>query len=476
MPAPTTAPHPDRRHFLQQSGLGLGGVALNWMLQRDLARANETPQLANPLAPKPSHFPARAKSVIFLMMNGGPSQIDTFDPKPALEKVDGKLFARENVKTAQVSGKRYFVRSPFRFYQHGECGMPVSELFQETAAHVDKIAFLRSGYCDSDNHPAAVFQYNTGYPVQGNPSIGSWIVYGLGSENENLPSYVVLRDGKPFGGNTSWANGYLPALYQGLQFRAGKNPVLNLKGPAGISRNQQQQTLNLVQSLNRKHLQERAEFSDLSARIAAYELAFRMQQEIPVATDIQRETSATHQLYGLENDTTKTFGTRCLLARRLVERGVRFVQVWSGGWDSHDNVLEGHKNAARSVDRPIAGLLTDLDQRGLLDETLVVWGGEFGRTADTTEAAFNKKKPGRDHNPKATLMWFAGGGVRAGSVLGATDEVGDRSVEQRHHLRDVHATLLHLLGLDQELLTYYHGGRYKRLTDNGGDVIQGLLA
>ena len=202
MPAPTTAPHPDRRHFLQQSGLGLGGVALNWRLQRDLARANETPQLANPLAPKPSHFPARAKSVIFLMMNGGPSQIDTFDPKPALEKIDGKLFARENVKTAQVSGKRYFVRSPFRFYQHGECGMPVSELFQETAAHVDKIAFLRSGYCDSDNHPAAVFQYNTGYPVQGNPSIGSWIVYGLGSENENLPSYVVLRDGKPFGGNT----------------------------------------------------------------------------------------------------------------------------------------------------------------------------------------------------------------------------------------------------------------------------------
>ena len=470
----------DRRHFLLQSGLGLGSVALTWMLNRDRAAVagppDAGPGLVNPLAPKPTHFAPRAKSVIFLMMNGGPSQIDTFDPKPALEKVDGKLFARENVKTSQVSGKRYFVRSPFGFHRYGECGMPVSELFKETAAHVDKLAFLRSGYCDSDNHPAAVFQYNTGYPVQGNPSIGSWIVYGLGSENENLPSYVVLRDGKPFGGNTAWGNGYLPALYQGLQFRAGEHPVLNLKSAGGVSRSQQLKTLSLVQELNQRHLRERADFSDLSARIAAYELAFRMQQAIPVATDIGRETASTHKLFGLDNDTTSAFGTRCLLARRLVERGVRFVQVWSGGWDSHDNVRDGHTAAAGRVDRPIAGLLTDLEQRGLLDETLVVWGGEFGRTADTTEAAFKKQKPGRDHNPKATLMWFAGGGTRAGSVLGATDEVGDRAVEERHHLRDVHATLLHLLGLDQELLTYYHGGRFKRLTDNGGDIIHPLLA
>jgi len=478
-----TAPQPpanDRRRFLLQSGLGLGSVALTWMLNRERAAAAEAfdgpPRLENPLAPKPAHFAARAKNVIFLMMNGGPSQIDTFDPKPALEKVDGTLFARENVKTSQVRGKRHFVRSPFSFKRYGECGMPVSELFKETAAHVDKLAFLRSGYCDSDNHPAAVFQYNTGYPVQGNPSIGSWVVYGLGSENENLPSYVVLRDGKPFGGNTAWGNGYLPALYQGLQFRAGEHPVLNLKAASGVSQSQQLKTLSLVQELNRTHLRDRADFSDLTARIATYELAFRMQREIPVATDIERETPSTHKLFGLDNDTTREFGTRCLMARRLVERGVRFVQVWSGGWDSHDNVLEGHRAAAERVDRPIAGLLRDLDQRGLLDETLVIWGGEFGRTADTTEAAFKKKKPGRDHNPKATLMWFAGGGTRAGSVLGATDDIGDRAVEERHHLRDVHATLLHLLGLDQELLTYYHGGRFKRLTDNGGDIIYPLLA
>ena len=470
----------DRRQFLMQSGLGLGSVALTWMLQRDLKAAanppDRTDSRANPLAPKSPHFPARAKSVIFLMMAGGPSQIDTFDPKPTLEKFDGQLFARENVKTAQVSGKRYFVQSPFRFQQYGECGMPVSELFKQTAAHVDKLAFLRSGYCDSDNHPAAVFQYNTGYPVQGNPSIGSWIVYGLGSENENLPSYVVLRDGKPFGGNTCWGNGYLPALYQGLQFRTGKHPVLNLKAPAGISRSQRQKTLSLLQDLNHKHLHERSDFSDLSARIAAYELAFRMQEDIPLATDVGRETPATHSLYGTDNETTRVFGTRCLLARRLIEQGVRFVQVWSGGWDSHNNLLDGHRAAAKGVDRPIAGLLTDLEQRGLLDETLVVWGGEFGRTADTTEAAFNKKKPGRDHNPQATLMWFAGGGVRAGSVVGTTDEIGDRAVEERHHLRDVHATLLHMLGLDQEQLTFYHGGRRKRLTDNGGEIIHGLLA
>ncbi len=375
-----------------------------------------------------------------------------------------------------MGGKRYFVRSPFRFRKYGECGMDVSELFEQTAAHVDDIAFLRSGFGESDNHPAAVFQYTTGYPVQGNPSIGSWVVYGLGSENENLPSFVVLRDGKPWGGTTSWGNGFLPALYQGVQFRAGKRPVLNLEPPAGVSRAQQQTTLQLLQKLNKDHQKERSEFSDLEARIAAYELAFRMQREIPGAIDVHRETAATHKLYGIDNETTKTFGTRCLLARRLVERGVRFIQIWSGGWDSHGDILNGHRNAAKRVDRPIAGLLADLKQRGLLRDTLVVWGGEFGRTADTNESQHNQKKPGRDHNPKAMLMWFAGGGVRGGTVLGATDEFGERSAEQSHHLRDVHATMLHLLGLDQEKLTFYHGGRMKRLTDNGGEIIHGLLA
>ncbi len=462
----------NRRQFLFQSGIGLGGVALTWMLHQE-AVAAALP--VNPLAAATPHFPARAKAVIFLMMEGGPSQIDTFDPKPELARVDGQLFKRENVRTSQVSGNRYFVRSPFKFRKYGQCGTEVSELFKQTAAHVDDIALLRSGYCDSDNHPAAVFQYTTGYPVQGNPSIGSWVIYGLGSANENLPSYVVLRDGKPFGGTSSWGNGFLPALYQGVQFRDGRHPVLNLEPPAGLSQTQQKSTLQLLQWLNRLHGQDRAEFSHLEARIAAYELAFRMQREIPAAIDIDQETAATQKLYGLDDDTTKQFGTRCLLARRLVERGVRFVQLWAGGWDSHEKLLEGHRHAAQRVDRPIAGLLADLKQRGLLDETLVVWGGEFGRTADTTEGAFQKKTPGRDHNPKATLMWFAGGGVRGGTVIGATDEFGDRSVDDRFHLRDVHATMLFLLGLDQQTLTYYHGGRLKRLTDNGGRIIPRLV-
>ena len=460
-----------RRQLLAQGGLST--VALTWMLHQD-AKAED--RAGNPLAAKPSHFPARAKSVIFLMMEGGPSQIDTFDPKPKLESLDGQVFQRKDTHSNQVKGKRLFVRSPFKFGKYGQCGMDVSELFQHTASHVDDIAFLRSGYCDSDNHPAAVFQYTTGYPVQGNPSLGAWITYGLGSENENLPSYVVLRDGKPYGGTTSWGNGYLPAQYQGMQFRGGRHPVLNLQPPEGVSRTEQQATLDLLRALNKQHQRDRATFSDLEARIAAYELAFRMQSEIPDVINIDAETESTQQLYGLGDKTTRQFGRRCLLARRLIERGVRFVQVWAHGWDSHDNLRTGHRKAAARVDRPIAGLLADLKQRGLLNDTLVVWGGEFGRTSDTREAAYNKNQPGRDHNPHATLMWFAGGGVRGGTVEGATDEFGERSVDAPCHLRDVHATMLHLLGLDQETLTYYHGGRLKRLTDNGGELIRQLLA
>ncbi|MDP6444865.1 MAG: DUF1501 domain-containing protein, partial [Pirellulaceae bacterium] len=441
---------PTRREFLQRSAVGVAGGATAFAASGLCeAGAAERP---SPLAAKPPHFAARAKAVIFLMMEGGPSQIDTFDPKPKLEQLDGQVFKRENVKTSQVSGTRHFVKSPFKFKHHGESGIAVSELFSETAKHVDDLAILRSGYGDSDNHPAAVFQYTTGFPVQGNPSIGSWVIYGLGSENVSLPPYVVLRDGKPFGGTTSWGNGFLPALYQGMQFRGGDHPVLNLKPPAGVTEPQQQASLDLLLKLNRRHLADRAEFTDFAARIASYELADRMQREIPEAIDIHRETAATQRLYGLEEDKTKTFGRRCLLARRLIERGVRYVQIWSGGWDSHDDVLGGHRNSTAQVDRPIAGLLADLKQRGMLDDTLVVWGGEFGRTADTTEAAFKKKKPGRDHNPKATLMWFAGGGVRAGQTIGATDEVGDAAAEDRYHLNDIHATLLYLLGLDQEKL------------------------
>ncbi|MBM4004112.1 MAG: DUF1501 domain-containing protein [Planctomycetes bacterium] len=460
---------------------GLAGVALQYLLGREATvtgaeSSASASQSISPLTAKPPHFPARADSVLFLMMEGGPSQVDTFDPKSALERVHGELFQRENVKTNQVKGNRYFVRSPFSFRSYGQCGMQVSELFSETAQHVDDIAFIRSAYGESDNHPAAVFQYTTGYPIQGHPSMGAWIVYGLGCENENLPAFVVLRDGKPFGGTTSWGNGFLPATFQGVQFRGGDKPVLDLAPPASISRGRQQDTLRLVQALNGEHLRGRTEFADLASRIASYELAFRMQSEIPRAIDLAAETAATHKLYGLDADTTRAFGSRCLLARRLIEQGVRFVQVWSGGWDSHDDVATGHRNAAAQVDRPIAGLLTDLKQRGLLERTLVVWGGEFGRTVDTTEAAHKKQKPGRDHNPRAMTIWFAGGGVRSGTVLGATDEFGERAAENAHHLKDVHATLLHLLGLDHERLSAYHGGRFQRLTDIGAAVIPELIA
>lgn len=461
-----------RRHLFNRAAVGLGSVALNWMLQCDASAE----AYRSPLAPKSPHFQPRATSVIFLMMEGGPSQIDTFDPKPVLAKLDSQRFKREDVRTNQVRGNRYFVRSPFSFQRYGQSGLEVSELFAETGQHADEIALLRSAYGDSDNHPAAVFQYNTGFPVQGNPSLGSWVVYGLGSENENLPAFVVLRDGKPFGGTTSWGNGFLPASYQGVQFRGGKRPVLDLAPPESVTPQEQASVLDLLRRLNDRHYRDRSEFSELEARIASYELAFRMQAEVPQLIDIEQETAATQQLYGLDQPKTRAFGNRCLLARRLVERGVRFVQLWAGGWDSHDDIAAGHRRAAERVDRPIAGLLTDLRQRGLLDQTLVVWGGEFGRTADTTEAAFKKKKPGRDHNPKATPMWFAGGGTRGGTVVGATDELGDRAAEDRHHLRDVHATMLHLLGLEQYDLTFYHGGREKRLTDNGGEIIDPILA
>lgn len=462
-----------RRRFLYQLNAGVGAVALSSLLQSESARASTS--AANPLAPKAPHFPARAKSIIFMVMEGGASQVDTFDPKPALEKIDGQVFKRSDTKSNQVKGTRYAVRSPFEFKKYGECGAEVSELFSHTAKHVDDMAIVRSAYADSDNHPAALFHYNTGHPVQGHPSMGAWMTYGLGTENQNLPAFVVLRDGKPFGGTSCWANGYLPAAFQGTQFRGGDRPVLDLENRS-LTRAEQRQNLDLVNQVNAIHQRTHSGHSELDARIAAYELAFRMQTEIPLVADFQAESAATKQLYGIDDNATRAFGSRCLLARRLVERGVRFVQLWSSGWDSHDDVKNGQTNAARQVDKPIAGLLTDLKQRGLLNETLVVWGGEFGRTPDTTEPAFNRKRPGRDHNPSAMTMWFAGAGVKGGTIIGATDEFGGKAAVQPYHLRDIHATLLTLMGLDQEQLTYYHAGRFMRLTDTGGTVIRDMIA
>ncbi len=469
----------DRRGFHYQLGSGIGSVALSWLLSQDQAVAAESlgakPAL-NPLLPKAPHFPARARSCIFLMMEGGASHIDTFDPKPKLKELDGKPFTRnEKLKSNQNKGDRFFTPSPFQFRRFGQCGRDVSELFQNVATCVDDLAFVRSVYADSDNHPAALFQFLTGQAFQGSPSIGSWVVYGLGTESQNLPAFVVLRDGRPFGGAAAWSNAYLPAAYQGTQLRSGAVPILDLQPPKDVGRSRQRESLDLLQAFNRQHSQRNPAHPDLEARMASYELAFRMQAEVPETLSVEGETEATRKLYGLDQEKTKDFGTRCLLARRLVERGVRFVQVWSGGWDSHDNILKGHRSAAERVDLPLAGLIQDLKQRGLLDETLLVWGGEFGRTPDTNANNHKKNTPGRDHNPGAMTMWFAGGGVGGGRLIGATDEMGDKAIEQPYHLKDVHATLLHLFGLDQFKLTFYHAGRFKQLTDTGGTVIHDIL-
>ncbi len=471
---------PSRRNFLYQLSSGIGAVALSALLREERAHAGESQTLhsspgaasSGALAPKPGHYPGKAKRCIFLLMEGGPSQIDTFDPKPDLGRLHMKVMKRElKLESSQTRGERWFVKSPFRFERHGECGMPVSELFNEVAGCVDDIAFVRSVQCESDNHPAALFQLTTGQQVPGSPSMGAWAIYGLGTENQNLPAFIVLRDGRPYGGTTAWNSGFLPSHFQGTQLRSGQSPVLNLKLPRAVTPETRRSNLDLLRQMNEWHRERLPSFSDLQARIDAYELAFRMQTEVPGVVDTARESAATRVLYGLDGKNTRSFGARCLLARRLVEKGVRFVQVWAGGWDSHSDILGGHRNAAARVDKPIAGLLLDLKQRGLLEETLVVWGGEFGRTPDTRD----RKKPGRDHHPNAMTMWFAGGGARGGSVVGGTDDLGNEAVTEPHHLRDVHATILHLMGLDDFALTYYHGGRFKRLTDTGGDAIRGIF-
>ena len=469
----------DRRGFIYQLGSGVGAVALSWLLnQNRTAAATPGPNPAlNPILARPPHFPARAKSCIFLMMEGGASHMDTFDPKPKLRELEGKVFKRdEKQKSNQNNGDRFFTPSPFQFQRYGQCGMDVSELFRHTASRVDDLAFIRSVYAQSDNHPAALFQFLTGQAFQGSPSIGSWVVYGLGTVNQNLPAFIVLRDGQPFGGTATWGNAYLPTCYQGTQLRSGAIPILDLQPPEEVGRQRQRENLDLLQQFNREHLQRNPTHPDLEARLSSYELAFRMQTEVPGTLSIDGEPESIRKLYGLDQEKTKAFGTRCLLARRLIERGVRFVQLWSGGWDSHDDIANGHRRAAEKVDLPIAGLMQDLKQSGLLDETLVVWGGEFGRTHDTNEGNHKKNKHGRDHNPGAMTMWFAGGGTAGGKIIGTTDDIGNKAVENRKSLKDVHATLLHLMGLDQSKLTFYHAGRFKQLTDTGGKIIREILS
>ncbi|MGB7342917.1 MAG: DUF1501 domain-containing protein [Pirellulaceae bacterium] len=462
-------PDPLRREFLYGLGASVGSLALTSMLL-----AEQTSELVD--LPKP-HFPAKAKRCIFLMMEGGPSHIDTFDPKPELTKRHLQEFTRGGEEqSAMSSGKRYFVKSPFEFERAGECGADICDQWEHLKKRVDDICFYRGAQAESVNHPTACYHINTGNQFGGDPGVGAWVTYGLGSVNENLPGFVVLpRSAYPQGGAANWSNGFLPAKFQGTPLRPHGSPILNLNLPPGMTRDQQRSNLDLLGSLNQEHLNQRLDRSELSGRMESYELAYRMQSEVPGILDLEGESQATLDMYGVGDAKTDSFGRKCLLARRLVEKGVRFVQAYAGNWDSHDYIQRAHGSLIRSVDKPIAALLKDLKDRGLLDDTLVFFCGEFGRTPDNGLRGGGKSY-GRDHNAQAMTMWFAGGGVKAGHTIGATDEVGGEAVECVHPLRDVHVTLLRLLGLDDNKLTYYHAGRFKQLSQFGGQVIQELIA
>jgi hypothetical protein len=478
-----------RREFVWEMGGGFAGLALANLLSTDgfFARhavaADHTAvgRTRNPTSAKKPHFAARAKSCIFLMMNGGPSQVDTFDPKPALAKYAGQPLP-SGKKYINSGGRAIGLLTPSArpFRPGGESGLPVSDFFPRVRQQADKLAVIRSCHTDSHAHGSALVAMNTGSTFIGRPSLGSWSVYGLGAENESLPGYVVILDkrGGPISGQPNWSSGFMPASYQGTLFRPIGDPILDLRGPAELDRKAQRNQLDLLAELNERHLKERQGGEELAARIAAYELAFRMQAEAPEAVDLSRETAHMLREYGIGQKPTDEFGRNCLIARRLVERGVRFVQLYSGGghledtWDAHESVEKNHGLHAAEVDRPIAALLTDLAQRGLLESTLVVWGGEFGRMPFSE----GQGKPGRNHNPYGFTMWLAGGGARGGMAYGETDEFGFEAVTSKVHLHDVHATILHLLGLDHKLLTYFHQGRQERLTDVYGRVIRDVIA
>lgn len=473
-----------RREFLQHAGVGFGSLALSFMLaaeaEADVAKVQKG---LNPMAPKPPMFPTKAKSVIFLFMYGGPSQVDTFDPKPDLTKYHGKTMnvALKNVgeiKTFGGGNNQPLLKSPYNFKKYGKSGIEVSDLFPHLSGCVDDMCFLRSIYGDSNNHAPALFEMNTGTIRQGYPSVGSWVTYGLGSVNQDLPGYVVMTDhrGGPIGGAPNWSSGFMPATYQGTIFRSGGTPILDLSPGAGVTSEEQRTSLDLLAKLNQEHAHNNPGDTDLEARIAAYELAYRMQTHAPEVVDISKESEETKQLYGLDNERTEKFGRKCLLARRLVERGVRFVQIYSGGghggdtWDAHGDLTGNHGRHAGDTDKPIAGLIKDLKRRGLLDSTLIVWGGEFGRMP------ISQGSDGRDHNPGVQTVWMAGGGVKGGTVVGASDEVGYKAAVDPYHIRDLHATILYAMGLNHERLTYLFSGRFMRLTGTAGTVIKSAFS
>jgi len=459
-----------RREFLWEVGGGFAGLALVDLLSRDgfyarpaqaapSAAANTSGSL---LAVRPPHLAGKAKRCIFLFMNGAPSHVDTFDPKPALTKHDGQPYHGPLKVGSNGRPIGYLMRSPFEFRRHGQSGLPISSLFPHLARHADDLCVLRAMYTDTAAHASGCLQMNTGSVLLGKPSLGAWLSYGLGTSNENLPSFVVMTDprGGPIGSASNWSSGFMPAAYQGTLFRSTGSPLLDLVTPPGISDRAQRESIDLVNRLNRRHLAARQGETELAARILSYELAYRMQTSAAEIVDFDRESAETRAMYGLGDKRTRDFGRKCLIARRLIERGVRFVQLYSGGghiedtWDGHTDCITNHKLHAGETDQPIAALIADLKQRGLWDETLLVWGGEFGRTP-TSEGI---GKPGRDHNWHGFSMWLAGGPVKGGQAIGATDELGFGGIEDRTHVSDLHATILHLMGLDYSRLTFLYNG------------------
>jgi hypothetical protein len=457
-----------RRDFLLRGGAGFGALALAHFLQGHPAFA-----APNPLAARQPHHAPKAKRVIFLFMEGGPSHIDTFDPKPKLTEMAGQQLPASFGKVILPMGENNspLLALPRKWKQHGQSGLWVSDWMPNVAECVDDLAVIRSCWAEGINHSTGVCQMNTGSVLGGRPSLGSWVTYGLGSVNENLPAFVVMQDtnASTINGPRNWSAGFMPAVYQGTRITASGEPIPNLNPPTTVGPEQQRGKLDLLEELNRAHAAERPLQSELEARIASYELAFKMQAEAPEAVDLSRETEATKKLYGMDEKPTETFGRMCLLARRLVERNVRFVQLYHGAgskWDAHTKIEKNHGDNCKAVDKPIAGLLKDLKARGLLQDTLVIWGGEFGRTP------MSEKGDGRDHNPYGFTMWLAGGGVKGGQVIGKTDDVGLLAVEDRLHVHDLHATILWLLGLDNMALVFKYKGRPERPTLNEGEAYQ----
>jgi hypothetical protein len=487
MPIPNPNALLTRRDWLRRAGGGMGLIGLAGLLADEgflcppAGAALNRP--ADPMIARSPHFPARAKSVIWLFINGGPSHVDTWDYKPGLVKADGKTLEGMDPQTgffANAVGP--LMKSPFKFTPRGQCGKKVSSIFPHLGEHVDKMAFIHSGHTESNNHSPALFMMNCGLPRMGLPCVGSWVTYGLGSQSRDLPAFVVMSDpkgrGLPKGNASNWGSGFLPGVFQGTYLQPTGEPIANLRRPGIMSASQQRAELDFVAALDHQHEARLAAEAELTARIESFELAYRMQSAAPEALDVDSEPAHIKTLYGFNDPRCAHVARQCLTARRMVERGVRFVQIYSGGmenersWDGHIDIAGNHTQFAGETDQPIAGLLSDLAQRGLLDETLVIWGGEFGRLPVSQKGA----KPGRDHNPNAFTMWLAGGGARAGISYGATDEVGFKAAENRVSVNDIHATILHLLGLNHEKLTYRFNGRDFRLTDVAGRVVHEVLA